>query len=462
MSVTTFPMVSQILEWWANSSAADRSDAASDGLHMVSVRAVLATLSVGLGLALGLSPTALAAGAGGLAGAGSGPAAARLTRTLNTGMRQAGAYSGAEVVDLNTDQTLYAHDATVARLPASVEKLYTTTTALARFGADGELTTSLLGTGQQRGSAWDGDLYLLGGGDPTFGTAAFDRISYGTGATVQALVAGLRRRGIRAVDGPIVADETRFDADRGTPATGNRPSIEVEGALSALAFNRDWADSDGAVYYAHPAVQAGDQLVRALRAAGIRVARPATVRVGRTPGDAVLLSSVASPPMSTLIALTNAPSDNFFAEMLLKDIGARFGTGGTTAAGAAVVRSQMAASFHIDPRLDDGSGLSRYDRTTPAQVVSLLSQMANDPTFTDSLAVAGESGTLIDENRGTYAQGRCRGKTGTLHDVSNVVGYCRAQNGDTLAYAFLMNGVIPDAAHPIQDRMQVAVARYDG
>jgi D-alanyl-D-alanine carboxypeptidase/D-alanyl-D-alanine-endopeptidase (penicillin-binding protein 4) len=94
--------------------------------------------------------------------------------------------------------------------------------------------------------------------------------------------------------------------------------------------------------------------------------------------------------------------------------------------------------------------------------VTLLRAMAGNPQFTGSLAVAGETGTLQDEMKGTYAQGRCRGKTGTLHDVSNVVGYCDARDGHTLAFAFLMNGIYPDYAHPIQDRMGVAVAKYDG
>jgi D-alanyl-D-alanine carboxypeptidase/D-alanyl-D-alanine-endopeptidase (penicillin-binding protein 4) len=166
--------------------------------------------------------------------------------------------------------------------------------------------------------------------------------------------------------------------------------------------------------------------------------------------------------MSTLIALTNTPSDNFFAEMLLKGLGARYGAGGTTPDGAAVVRATVAATFGLHPRLNDGSGLSRYDRTTPFQVVSLLRQQASNSPFVNSLAIAGRTGTLSDEMRGTYAQGRCRGKTGTLHDVSNVVGYCHARDGHRLAYALLMNGIVPDYAHPIQDQMQVALARYDG
>jgi D-alanyl-D-alanine carboxypeptidase/D-alanyl-D-alanine-endopeptidase (penicillin-binding protein 4) len=378
-------------------------------------------------------------------------------------MRQVGRFSGAYVVDLTANRTLYSKNASTGRLPASVEKLYTTATALQRFGPSATLTTTILGQGTQDGGTFTGTLYLRGGGDPTFGSEAFDTTNYGTGGTIEALVSAFEdATGITQLRGSVVADETMFDSDRGTPATGNQPSIDTEGELSALAFNRGWANSIGTVYYKHPALQAGQQLVNALKAAGVRLPRRVNVSAGSTPSSATNLASVHSPPMATLVSLTNTPSDNFFAEMLLKALGARFGIGGTTAAGAAVVRSQMAAKFGIQPRLNDGSGLSRSDLTTPIQVVTLLRNMASDAQFTSSLAVAGETGTLMHEMRHTYAQGRCRGKTGTLHDVSNVVGYCRAKDGHTLAYALMMNGVIPDYAHPIQDRMQVALATYGG
>ncbi|MFZ1996272.1 MAG: D-alanyl-D-alanine carboxypeptidase, partial [Solirubrobacteraceae bacterium] len=386
-----------------------------------------------------------------------------LDGSLNFGMRQAGRFSGAYVVDLTANRTLYAKNANTGRLPASVEKLYTTTSVLQRFGPKASLTTSLLGSGTQAGGTFTGTLYLRGGGDPTFGSASFDTANYGTGATIQQLVSALQTAtGITALNGNVVADETMFDSDRGTPATGNEPSIDTEGELSALAYNRGWANAIGTIYFKHPAVQAGQELVAALRAAGIRVPRRVKVTAGPTPTDATDLAEIDSPPMATLVALTNAPSDNFFAETLLKDLGARFGSGGTTAAGAAVVQAQMARSFSIRPRLNDGSGLSRSDLTTPVQVVTLLRGMVTDAPFTASLAVAGETGTLQHEMRGTYAQGRCRGKTGTLHDASNVVGYCRAEDGHTLAYALMMNGIVPDYAHPIQDRMQVALAKYTG
>jgi serine-type D-Ala-D-Ala carboxypeptidase/endopeptidase (penicillin-binding protein 4) len=384
-----------------------------------------------------------------------------LTRALNKDMREVGKYSGAYVLDLTTGQVLYAHTARIGRLPASVEKLYTTSTALEEFGPDGTLTTSILGVGQVVDGTFTGTLYLRGGGDPTFGSAAFDQGNYGTGATIQRLVTNLiQATGIKQLDGNIVADESMFDSLRGTPATGYAPNIEVEGELSALAFNAG-LNSSGTALVAHPAVAAGQQFAAALHSAGVKLPRHLSVRAGVTPPGAQPLAVVASPRMASLVALTNAPSDNFFAETLLKDLGARYGGGGTTADGAAVVRAVVAKTFGLYPRFNDGSGLSRYDRTTPFQVVSLLRQQAGNVAFTNSLAVAGETGTLQDEMRGTSAQGRCRGKTGTLHDVSNVAGYCEARNGNTLAFAFLMNGIYPGYAHPIQDQMQVALAQYN-
>jgi D-alanyl-D-alanine carboxypeptidase/D-alanyl-D-alanine-endopeptidase (penicillin-binding protein 4) len=386
-----------------------------------------------------------------------------LTGALAAGMRAAGNYSGAYVQDLTTGQTLYAHRAHTGRLPASVEKLYTTSAALLEFGAGGTLTTSVLGVGTQSGGTFTGTLYLRGGGDPTFGSEGFDRTSYGTGATMQSLVANLiSATGIQTLDGNVVADESVLDSRRGTPATGYHASIDVEGELSGLSFNRGWANGNGTSYWFHSALEAGQQFAAALTAAGVRLPAHASVTAGPTPATATTLANVQSPPISTLISLTNTPSDNYFAEMLLKDLGAHYGAGGTTPAGAAVVRSEIGQTYGLHPRLDDGSGLSRYDRTTPFDVVSLLRQQAADQPFTSSLAVAGRTGTLIDEMRHTYAQGRCRGKTGTLHDASNVVGYCRARDGHTLAYAIMMNGIYPDYAHPIQDQMQVAIARYNG
>ena len=396
--------------------------------------------------------------------AGQSSPQAEMQHALSPLMGDMGSSSGALVVDMNTGQTLYSVAPNTGRLPASVEKVYTTSTALLRLGPTSTFNTSILGVGSQNPDGiWDGTLYLRGGGDPTFGSVGFDRSWYGTGTTMHSLiVALLRATGIKGVQGRIVGDQTYFDSLRGTPATGYAPNLEVEGQLGGLTYDGGWTNASGTAFQAHPALYAAQQLAGGLRAFGVKLTGT-TVSTGRTPADAKLLASVASPPLSTLVALTNTPSNNYFAETLLKDIGARLGGAGTTAAGAAVVRAELQSKFGIDPRLNDGSGLSRYDSTSPAQVVTVLESMATNRAFVNSLAVLGETGTLQDLGNGTVGQGNCRGKTGTLHDVANQVGYCTARNGDTLVYAFLANRLgDPDYVHEIEADMSVKLAQYDG
>lgn len=395
------------------------------------------------------------------------PAARALTSALNTGMGEIGGASSAEVVDMTTGQTLYSVAAGVERLPASVEKIYTTTTALLRFGPNATLDTSVLGSGYLDAQhVWHGILYLKGGGDPTFGSTSFDQFAYGTGATMQRLVSNLvRSLHLTGIRGWIVGDQSYFDSLRGTPATGFAPDLpDVEGQLGALSYNRGFADFAGTIPQARPALYTVQQFVAALRAAHVRVPAKVRLYVGRTPASAQPLATVQSPPMATLIRLTNTPSDNYFAEMLLKGLGARFGGAGSTAAGVAVVRSELSSTFGIGPQFDDGSGLSREDFTSPRQVLTVLEKMYSNPYFFDSLAIGGETGTLQDEMQGTAAQGVCHAKTGTLHDVANLAGYCRARDGHELVFAFLANGLDdPDYVHAVEaNQMAVALARYNG
>jgi|SRR5579884_209244 len=409
----------------------------------------------------------LAAGAGGAQAQTPSGAQRALTRTLTRAMRLIGGTSGSYVVDLQTGQPLFSYSAAVGRPPASLEKIYTTSTALLRFGPNATLTTSIRGLGTiDSAGTWHGTLYLVGGGDPTFGSASFDRAWYGAGATMQRLVANLiAATHLTAIQGRIVGDESYFDSRRGTPPTFYRVDLpDVEGELSALAYDRGFADLHGDARQPRPALYAAQQLAGALRAAGVRVPPRTPVYTGRAPAQAQTLAAVQSPRMAKLLALTNTPSDNFFAEMLLKGIGARFGAGGTTAAGVAVVRAEVASVFGIHPYFVDGSGLSYSDSTSPFQVVSALRDLASNRPFFDSLAVAGQTGTLKDEARGTLAAGNCHGKTGTLSDVANLAGYCRARDGHTLVFAVLGDRVSDTYyAHTVEaDVFAPALAAYDG
>jgi serine-type D-Ala-D-Ala carboxypeptidase/endopeptidase (penicillin-binding protein 4) len=421
------------------------------------MRVFLATLGATIALLAGTAATA---------GAQTPPAERALQRSLAQSMAKVGASSGAYVTDLNTNEVLFSEAPNTGRLPASLEKIYTTSTALLGLGPTQTFATSILGVGSRDPSGvWDGTLYLRGGGDPTFGAVGFDRAWYGTGTTLRDLIGALlRAKALTAVQGGIVGDESYFDSRRGTPATGFRRSSDVEGELSALAYDRGFATLHGSAFQTRPALFAAQQFAGGLRAFGVKLIGPHfPVSAGRTPAGATLLASVQSPPISALIALTNTPSDNYLAETLLKDIGARLGGAGTTAAGAAVVRSELLSKFGISPRLNDGSGLSRSDSTSPQQVVTVLESMATNSAFVDSLALGGETGTLQDEMNNTPAQGNCRGKTGTLHDVANLAGYCTARDGHTLAFAFMSNRIgSPDFVHQVEAGMAVALAKYNG
>jgi len=397
------------------------------------------------------------------AGAQSGLAA--LQADLSHQLALAGSADGAYVYDLTTKEALFSERATAMRPPASVEKLYTATTALQELGAATRLTTTVYGVGHMApGGVWEGSLYLRGGGDPTFGSTAFIHSHYGgVGASVTALASQLvRSDGIHAVTGSIEGDESYFDPLRGEPSSGYAPDPFLEGTLSALAFNRGESGHVTKPPTPHaPAAYAAHALSKALRADGVSIAGHSGA--ADTPAGAVQLAQVLSPTVAQLLALMLPPSDNFFAETLVKDLGARYAGAGTTAAGAGVISRTIAGLLGIHPQVVDGSGLSEADKTSPYQVADLLVELAPTPIGTvlrNSLAVAGRTGTLALRMRHTGAAGRCQGKTGTLTGVSNLVGYCQAADGHTLAFAIFTDGIAIERAHIFQDHMAISVADY--
>jgi len=385
-----------------------------------------------------------------------------MAKRLTSQMRYAGAYAGAYVVDVSRDapRAVFRWRENTPRILASNTKLFTTTAALARFGTEGTLGTEVLGTGElDTGGVYRGSLYLRGGGDPTFGSRGFSKRSYGGGATVEDLAGLLHDSGIRRVTGRVYGDESAFDTLRGGPDSGYGVSIWV-GPLSALSFNRGLFTEGGRGFQANPPAFAAARLDDALEARHVTVRlKP---RAGPAPVDASILASVDSPPMERLLRLTNKPSDNFFAETLLKDLAHQAGGPGTTARGARIATS-FARRLGARPTLVDGSGLSRGNRASPASIVRLLDAMYRrddfDP-FVDSLPIAGSDGTLFDRMRRGPAHRHCHGKTGTLSNVSALSGYCEALSGETYAYSILMNGVYPTGARRLQDRMLQAISKY--
>ncbi len=419
-------------------------------------RARRAALLAVLAIALSAVPAGLPATAG--ASVSLGALQADLTRQLSI----SGTRSSGYVYDITAKQALFSARDTVMRPPASVEKLYTATTALQRLGPTARLSTTVLGTGQLSATGvWEGDLYLHGGGDPTFGDSAFIAGHYGgAGASISTLVSQLTHVDhIHAVRGSVYGDESDFDSQRGEPSSRFAQDPFLEGTLSGLAFDRGASGSEKVAHA--PAAYAARKLWAMLKNSGVSI-RGAS-GAATTPPGATQLAQVSSPTVTQLLGLMLPPSDNFFAETLLKDLGAAAGGAGTTAAGAAVVSQTISELLGIHPRVVDGSGLSEADRTSTYEVADLLVGLAGTPTGTilrNSMAIAGHTGTLAKRMRGTAAAGRCQGKTGTLTGYSNLVGYCQSASGHLLAFAFFNDGISTTLAHVIQDHMTITLAGY--
>jgi D-alanyl-D-alanine carboxypeptidase/D-alanyl-D-alanine-endopeptidase (penicillin-binding protein 4) len=372
-------------------------------------------------------------------------------------MALAGRDSGAYVYDMTTGTPVFSLRAMRKRPPASVEKLFTSIAALYELGPQARFHTSVLGHGWLGpDGVWHGSLYLRGGGDPTFGSAGFNRLyEQGYGASMSQLVAGVTGYGIRRVTGRVIGDGSLFDSEVGVPSSGFAPDLaDIGGELSALTYDH------GASGTLAPGAFAAHALALALRADHVwALAAP---DIGVTPPGARLLASVSSPPLSTLLRLMNVPSDDFFAEILAKELGARFGGAGTTAAGAKVITNVINTSYGLYPEIVDGSGLSRHNRASPLEVVDLLRAVwhtALGNMLWDSLPTIGVQGTVATIATGTPAQGHCIAKTGTLGDVTNLAGYCHTTGRQLVAFALFVDGRQNWQAIPLLGKMVADIAR---
>ncbi|HZO05374.1 MAG TPA: D-alanyl-D-alanine carboxypeptidase/D-alanyl-D-alanine-endopeptidase, partial [Solirubrobacterales bacterium] len=393
------------------------------------------------------------------ASAQAGPACNQMKRWLKSGS----GVSGLLVVDAESGKTLCASGAGRPLPLASNMKMFTTATALSKLGPEHRIATKVFRDGKvdSRG-VLHGSLYLQGGGDPALGTPAFDA-GYlgGLGTNILLLRPQIRAAGIKSITGRLYADDSIFDRLRGVADSGYATSYYI-GPLSGLSFNAGFAgNSSSSGFSSDPAKSAARKLVTSLRNGGVTM--PGAIALGVTPPNADRVAMVESAPLTELVDLTNIYSNNFFAETLVKLLGAEFGNAGTTAAGTAVVEG-FAQSLGSSVHAVDGSGLTRSNRASPRQVINLLLGMRKQEVgdvFIQDLPLTGAEGTVDDRMRGNAANRRCRVKTGTLTGVSNLSGYCFNKSGKVMAFSILMGSVGNlSLAHQRQDQIAGTVASF--
>jgi len=353
--------------------------------------------------------------------------------------------TGALAVDLETGRVVFRANATQPLLPASAEKLAVSFAALRLLGPGFRFRTEVVGSGELVGKVWRGDLALVGYGDPTLKPKDVD-----------ALARDIAAWGIRRVTGRVLGDERHFDSRRGAP--GWKPSyLGVESRpLSALSVaDAEFRGANGS------AAAAAATFTAALERRGVEVA--AAPRAGVAPSDGLPLALDLSDPLVGIVRHMNRESDNFVAEMVLKELGASVARRGSTKAGAGVVRTELASAGVplAAVRIGDGSGLSGQNRLTANALVGILRAGAQDASIRDafvtSLSVAGISGTLEKRLARRPTRGRVIAKTGTTNAASALAGFIRRR----YVFAILQNGSpVPYwSARAAQDRFVTVLAR---
>jgi D-alanyl-D-alanine carboxypeptidase/D-alanyl-D-alanine-endopeptidase (penicillin-binding protein 4) len=385
---------------------------------------------------------------------------------------------GLAIHSIEGNQADVSHNASTSFNPASVMKLLTTLSALDTLGPAYTWRTRVLVAGEISEGILHGDLIIQGGGDPGLNSERF-----------WGLIRDIRARGIREIHGDVLIDNGFYAIDPVDPGEFDQSPLKPYNAHPAallINYNAMWLtlEARGQALNARldPAgwpldvsarpynvatcddwrdtidiQRAEDRLVVAgqyptgcgLSGVWVNVLCPAAtsatyfktfwnesggiltgqMRLGATPAEARLLVERESLPLSLIARDINKFSNNVMAKMLFLNLGAaRYGAPATWEKGQAAMHAWLAEKGLSIPELvvENGSGLSRIERLSPASVAMLLAWAARQPLYYDfaaSLPALGQDGTQKRRKNGTPLAGRAWLKSGTLNGVRNLAGY---------------------------------------
>lgn len=242
-----------------------------------------------------------------------------------------------------------------------------------------------------------------------------------------------------------------------------KAEVRVSGRLPAGAARQDYLLSVN-----EPERVAAERLKRRLEARGVTVEGDTKVRIrtdnaGLT-GEMVEIARLEVAPLIETVNDVSRDSDNLGAELLLRHIARAAGGEGSRDGLEAVNRMLETAGIgRTGVELFDGSGLTPYNRVTPAAMAGFLSWAAAQPwgnAFRGTLPVGGETGSLARRFRGTALQGRIFAKTGTVQGVNALSGYMIAASGETLVFSVIANDRPADAPSVLAliDRVLIEIA----
>ncbi|WP_156290543.1 D-alanyl-D-alanine carboxypeptidase/D-alanyl-D-alanine endopeptidase [Oceanobacillus salinisoli] len=419
-----------------------------------------------------------------------------------------GALIGISIRSPQTGDLLFEHQADIRMHPASNMKLLTGAAALSVLGEDYTFLTELKTDGEIRGNVLDGNLYLVGKGDPTLLPEVFDGFAL-----------ELKNQGIETIKGDIIGDDTWYDDMRLSPDlvwtdeqyyygsqvsaltaspnedydtgaiileitpgehAGDKPEIKVFPDINyvtienqaitvnkqveeELMVEREHATNQISISGKITADSEKQKEVMAvwdasnyamklfqngLEKAGITWR--GDIRLGCAPENLHSLLSRNSMPLSDLLVPFMKQSNNGHAEILVKEMGKVMYEEGSWEKGLDVVKKQIQRfGLCVDTLvLKDGSGISHSDAIPPNEITKLLYEVQNEawfPVFLNSLPIAGEGEQMVGGTLNDRLKGYdVKAKTGTIEGVSTLSGYLTTKQGKRLIFSIMVNHLLDE------------------
>lgn len=409
---------------------------------------------------------------------------------------------GIKVVNLTTNKTVFEKNGDTSFVPASNTKLYTAGAAINVLGEDYKFKTRLAYTGTiSSDGILDGDLYIIGGGDPTLGSKyMYNRQFYMKGRATPSRIATqlsfldswtdeVKKLGINNITGKILVDNSHFNkiipaintwewGDMSTSFGAAPSGVNVLDNTALLEFTRgenttitpssstinvDNETIDGnrnkvvisAPAYSNSIVALGEVNTSVFKEVPVSnpgllladlfkdnlnkngISSNGEVEVVKSSSNSKVFYTHYSPRVDRIITLMNSYSINLFAEVLKLETEKVLAKNRPISISRYWYETLKLQGFIIY----DGSGLSRYNRVTPDNITDLLTYMhlsEKGDTYYNSLAIAGNLGTLEDFNKAPL-KSNLHAKSGTLTGIKSYSGYITNSNGDLLAFSLMVN-----------------------
>ena len=408
-----------------------------------------------------------------------GSSQAELRHTIDSLTAQAefrNANWGVLIVNPRTGDTLYSRNAGKLFMPASNMKIITSAVALTLLGPDYTYKTTFLADGPVHDSLLDGNLLVIGRGDPTIS----DNMRGLATTVMDTLADSVRAHGIRQVTGSLARVGNAFpDSIHGYGWEWDDLGEYYGAGVDELIFNEGMApttlrpppDTVRDSLYSGPAKDPATGYLNAFNDALVR--KQITVEAGvldsilPTPIKMDTLFTFVSLPMRNILPALMKPSQNQIAEILLKTIGLERGGVGTADSARKIVSEQLLL-WGVQPDgfvIRDGSGLSRHDLASPETLVRVLDRIQQDTAFAvfyNAMPIAGVDGTLKDRMKGTPAEGNVHAKTGSLDQARSLSGYVTTADGERLIFSILANNWTTSSSQVggVADQIAAALAAY--